>query len=91
MNKHVEMAAGSFARFVEQPRAGFTEAGCGGAEIWHAERYVVESGTVAFQEFGDGRIGCGWLKELDARIAGGQERYVDFFGGDGFVVRDFEA
>ena len=59
MYEDVEMAAGAFAGFVEQARAGIAEAGDGRAEIGHAKRYVMESGAVALQEFGDGRIGRG--------------------------------
>ena len=90
MYEDVSMAACAGEGLVEQARAGFAQAREGAVEIGHSQRNVVQAGAALFEELRDGRIGCGGLEKLDARIGRGQHCDVDLFGFNGFAMIYFE-
>ena len=92
MDEHVEMSARA-ARAARSAgaRPDSRSRSTVACEIGHAQRDVMQSGAALFEKFRDGRIGSQRFEQLDARIAGGQHRDVDFLVLDGFAMVDLQA
>src|SRR5215213_7832146 len=91
VDKSDEAPAGAVARLLiyQTCASGFEARECR-PDVWDADGDVMYAGPALLQKLGDGRVRAGRLKQLDARLAGGQHRHVDALLLDRLGVPDLQ-
>ena len=92
MNERNEMSTcADLRRFIDQARAGGLEPRERRVNVVDAVTDVMDAGSPLCEEFPDGRLGTGWLEQLDARCTDRKHAHIDALFGDGLAASDLES